>query len=106
MTGGTLDSKESIAIYAESLFKRQNSLTQQLIMLSEEDMTSADEEIIYQAELQMHDACHLLNEYVNRKMEEKSMSFFFRRRVKNSLKVCEERVINMESVLMEINNKD
>ncbi len=73
------------------------------MFLSEEDMTLADEESIYQAETEMHDACHLLNEYVNRKMEEKSMSFFFRRRVKNSLEACEERVINMESVLMEIN---
>ena len=106
MTGETLNSKESISIYAESLFKRQNSLTQQLMMLSEEDMTSTDEEIIYQAEIQMHDACHLLNEYANREIEEKGMSVFFRRRVKNSLNTCEESVKNMESVLMEIDNKD
>ena len=76
------------------------------MMLSDEEMTLADEEIIFQAELQMHDACHLLNEYANREMEERAMSVFFRRRVKNSLKTCEESVKNMESVLMEINNKD
>ncbi len=72
------------------------------MMLSEEDMTSADEEIIFQAELQMHDACHLLNEYANREMEGKGMSVFFRRRVKNSLKTCDESVKNMESVLLEV----
>ena len=102
ITREALNSKERIAVYAESLFKRQNVLTQQLMMLSEEDMTLADEEIVFQAELQMHDACRLLNEYANREMEGKGMSVFFRRRVKNSLETCDESVNNMESVLMEI----
>ena len=102
ITGDALSSKERITIYAESLFKRQNVLTQQLMMLSEEDMTSADEEIIFQAELLMYDACHLLNEYANREMEGEKTSVFFLRRLKNSLKACDESVNNMESVLMEI----
>jgi len=102
ITGETLSSKERITVYAELLFKRQNVLTQQLMMLSEEDMTSADEETIFQAELQMHDACHLLNEYANREMEGEKTSVFFLRRVKNSLKTCDENIKNMESVLMEI----
>ena len=76
------------------------------MMMSEEDMTLADEEIIFQVELQMYDACHLLNEYADREMEGKGMSVFFRTQVKNSLNTCEESVKNMESVLMEINNKD
>ena len=102
ITREALNSKERIAVYAESLFKRQNVLTQQLMMLSEEEMTLADEEIVFQAELQMHDACHLLNESANRENEGKGMSVFFRRRLKNSLKACEESVNNMEAVLMEI----
>jgi len=106
MTAGALNSKESISIYAESLFKRQNSLTQQLMMLSEEDMTSTDEEIIYQAELQMHDACHLLNEYADLERDGRKVSVFFLTRVKNSFKACEKGVKKMESVLMEIDNKD
>ena len=106
ITSKALNSKERISIYAESLFKRQNLLTQQLMMLSEEDMTLADEEIIYQAELQMYDACHLLNEYANREKEEKKSSIFFRNRLRNSLKICEESVKNMDFILMEINNKD
>lgn len=99
ITGEVLKPKESIAVYAESLFKRQNLLTQQLMMLPEEDMTLADEESVYQAEIQMHDACRLLNEYASRDMEGKAMSVFFRTRVKNSFKSCEEGVKNMESVL-------
>jgi len=102
ITSGVFKSKESISVYAEALFKRQNFLTQQLMMLSEEDMTLADEEIVFQAELQMHDACHLLNEYANRELEGKKMGVFFRRRVKNSFKACEEGVNNMESILMDL----
>ena len=102
ITRDVLNSKERISVYAESLFKRQNILTQQLMMLSEEDVSLADEEILYQAELLMHDACHLLNEYANREMEGRKMSVFFRRRVKNSFKTCEEGVENMESVLMTV----
>jgi hypothetical protein len=97
-----LNSKERISVYAEALFKRQNILTQQLMLLSDEDMTLADEETVFQAELQMHDGCHLLNEYANREMEGKKMNVFFRRRVKNSFKACEEGVKNMESVLMAV----
>ncbi|MCK5190675.1 MAG: hypothetical protein KAR12_11540 [Methylococcales bacterium] len=97
-----MKSTESISEYAELLFKQQNRLTQQVMMLSEEDISPEEEEKISQAELQMHDACHLLNEYANREMEGKGMSVFFRRRLKNSLKACEESVNNMEAVLMEI----
>lgn len=102
ITREALNTKERITVYAESLFKRQNLLTQQLMMLSEEDMSLADEEILSQAELQMYDACHLLNEYANREIEGRKMSVFFRRRVKNSLNTCEDGIKNMESVLMAI----
>ena len=102
ITRNVLNTKERISVYAEALFKRQNNLTQQLMLLSDEDMTLADEEIIFQAELKMHDGCQLLNEYANREMEGKKMNVFFRRRVKNSFKACEEGVKNMESVLMAV----
>ncbi len=88
--------------YAELLFKKENGLTQQLMMLSDEELSLADEESISQAELKMNDDCQLLNESVNRRMEGKSMSFFFRRRVLNSLDACEESVKNMEAVLLSI----
>ncbi len=95
-------STESIAEYAELLFKRQNYLTQQVMMLFDEEIALADEERISEAELQMHDACFLLVEYANREIDGKKMSVFFRRRVKNSFKYCDNRVKNLKSILKEV----
>ena len=100
--GKSLKSTESISEYAELLFKQQNRLTQQVMMLSEEDISPEEEEKISQAELQMHDACYLLIEYANREIEGKKMSVFFRRRVKNSLDSCSESIKIMELTLTEI----
>ena len=100
--GKPFKSTESISEYAELLFTQQNSLTQQVMMLSEEDVSPEEDEKISQAELQMHDACHLLIEYANREIDGKKMSVFFRRRVKNSLDGCGESIKIMESTLMVI----
>ena len=86
--------KDNVAEYAESLFMQQNALTQQVIMLFSEDIALADEDKVSQAELQMHDACYLLIEFANREMEGKKMSVFFKRRVKNSFKACDESIKN------------
>lgn len=95
---------DNIAEYAESLFMHQNALTQQLIMLIDEEssLSEADEELILQAELQMHDACQLLNEYANREIDGQRMSVLFKRRVQKSFKACESRVTHLESVLLEL----
>ncbi|MFW5442807.1 MAG: hypothetical protein ACKE51_00670 [Methylococcaceae bacterium] len=97
----SFQSNESVVEYAELLFIRQNFVTQQLMMV-DEDLTFVVEENVSQAELQMYDACHLLNEYARREMEGGKMSVFFRRRVKNSFKGCDEQVENMESLLIKI----
>jgi hypothetical protein len=102
IVGTPFKATERMAEYAELLFKRQNFLTQQLMMLFEEDLGMVEEERVSQAELQMYDACHLLNEYANKEMEGEKMSIFFRRRVKNSFASCDESVKNMGSILMEI----
>lgn len=67
---------ESVAEYAESLFKRQNYLTQQVMMFFDEDIVLAGEERVLDAESQMHDACSLLIEYANREMDGKKPVFF------------------------------
>lgn len=104
--GDTFKSKQSIFEYAELLFKRQNFLTQQVMMLFEVELNENNEKKVYQAELEMHDACHLLNEYANREMEGKKMSVFFRKRVQGSFDSCEEKVKNMESTLQLIDKNN
>jgi PBP1b-binding outer membrane lipoprotein LpoB len=100
--GQSFKSTENVSEYAELLFKQQNFLTQQVMMLSEEDMSLAEEEKISHAELQMHDACHLLIEYANHEIEGKKMSVFFRRRVKGSLNGCDESIKKMQLILIAI----
>ena len=95
---------DNIAEYAETLFMHQHSLTQQLIMLFDENanLSEDDEEIILQAELQMHDACRLLNEYANREIDGQRMSVLFKRRVQKSFKACEASVDILEALLLKI----
>ncbi len=100
--GESFKVKQSISEYAEQLFKRQNFLTQQVMMLFEVDITEENEKKVYQAESQMHDACHLLNEYATREMDGIKMSVFFRKRVQSSFDQCEETVKKMESILGQI----
>lgn len=93
---------DNAAEYAELLFKRQNVITQQVMMLFEYDLTEAEEEKISQAELEMHDACHLLNEFANREIEGKKMSILFKKRVQGSFNTCDDSGQRLESILMDM----
>ncbi len=95
-------STEKISDYAEALFKRQNNLTQQVMMLVEEDLTVSEEEKLTAAEEAMHEACHLLNEYANREIEGQKISILFRKQVQGSFDECEKKVIEMEAILNKI----
>jgi len=102
LVGESVKSVENISNYAELLFKRQNFLTQQVMMLLEDDIAEVEDEKIYQAEDQMHEACHLLNEYANREIDGKGTSIFFRRLLQRSFDKCEEKVIQMDLILKDI----
>ncbi len=91
--------KDHAVEYAESIFRRQNQATQQVMILLEDDLTTEEEERLSEAELQMYKACHLLNEAANREMEGKNISVYFQGQVKLSFKACDESVKNMESIL-------
>ncbi len=91
--------KDHTIEYAESIFRRQNQATQQVMLVLEEEPTDDEEERLSVAELQMYDACQLLNEAANREMEGKAISLYFQGQVKHSFKACDESVKNMESVL-------
>jgi len=93
---------DRIAEYAESLFMHQNALTQQLMMHYDEsnNWSKNDETVVEQAELQMFDACQLLNEYANREIEGRKMNVFFKRRVKKSFAGCDDSIIRLEAILL------
>lgn len=91
--------KKKTAKYAESIFNRQNQATQKIIILSEEDISVAEEESLSVAELQMYEACHLLNEAANLEMEGKKINLYLQKQVRASLKNCDISVENMETIL-------
>lgn len=97
-----LKSNKDIVDYAEFVFKRQNLVTQRLMMLYDVEIPHLVADKIYLSELHMHDACHLLNEYTNREIEGRTMTVFFRRQVKNSLGNCDESAAKMELILLDI----
>ncbi len=85
--------RQALSDYAEDLFRRQNALTTALMMQTEED------DAVYQAEMDMHSACKLLNEYARLAMEGKNGSLLFQRRVKNSLPACDAAIQKLETIL-------
>lgn len=91
--------KEAETEYAESLFLRQNKATQQVMMLLEENITLDEEQQLSDAELQMYEDCHLLNEVAILEMEGRVVSLYFKQQVQRSLKVCDVAITKMESLL-------
>jgi len=85
--------RQALSDYAEALFRRQNELTTVIMMLPEEN------DAVYQAEMDMHTACKLLNDYARLTMEGKNASILFQRKVKNSLPACDVAIQKLETIL-------
>jgi len=97
-----LELKGDTIEYAEALFKRQNQVTLEVMMLLEEELTLAEENRLSDAELQLHDKCQLLNEMAVYEMSGKEVSYYFQGQVQRSFKVCDESVKNLEFILKQI----
>lgn len=93
----SVDYRYELAAYAESVFRRQNSITSTIMMLSEDELPEDNQ--LNQAEIAMHEACKLLNEYTSREMDGKPMGVLFRRKVKASIKGCDESIQKVEEIL-------
>lgn len=92
---------DSFSAYAEAVFRHQNKLTSRLMMLNGSEAIE-DNSALLEAEQAMNDACRLLNEYAVREMDGTSMSLFFKRSVQASIEECDERILELETVLAEI----
>jgi len=97
-----LELKGDAIEYAELLYKRQNQVTLEVMMLLEEELTLAEEDRLSDAELQLHNKCQLLNEMAVYEMRGKDVSFYFQGKVQRSFKACDESVKNLESILNQI----
>jgi len=97
-----LQLKGDVIEYAETLFKRQNQVTLEVMMLLEEELTLAEEDRLSDAELQLHDKCQLLNEMAVYEMSGEEVSYYFQGQVQRSFKACDESVKSLEFILKQI----
>ncbi len=89
---------DSVADYAESVFRHQNAVNSRLMMLSDADLLP-DTDNFEETEQAMQDACHLLNEYAEREADGESMGLRFKAKVQSSIEACDASVQKMEALL-------
>ncbi len=89
---------QSFSEYAESVFRLQNSLTSEAMMLSDTD--GADNlAAIVQAELKMHQACQALNDYATQKTEGQRVGIWLPMRARQSAVACENAAKILQAAL-------
>jgi hypothetical protein len=98
--------QDEIAEYGETVFRKQNLITSQVMMLSESELSLRDQQKLQQAEAQMQKECHLLNQYASREMDAETIDLLFRKQVKDSIKGCELSIQQIEATLIELGIKE
>lgn len=96
--GAKGQSREDFERYVEQVFRFQNRLTSDLMMLQESGDFKASEALL-QAEQFMRQQCDPLNEYVARDVDGQSSGFFLRRRVENTAGECERAAKELEVLI-------
>jgi len=82
----------------EEIFRLQNQITSEVMMLLENDEIKKPETLL-QAEQHMQRACADLNEYVSRDIDGLSSGLFLRRRVEKSAIDCEQAAMAIRPLL-------
>ncbi len=91
--------QDEIAEYGEAVFKKQNLLTSQIMLLSDSELSAQDLQTLQTAEAQMQKECKLLNEYAQREIDAQSTDLVFRNQVKNSIQGCDASIQKIETTL-------
>ena len=90
--------------YVGEVFRRQNQVTGEVMMLSEEELSEADYENLSEAENRMLEACKDLNEYAVHVRDGLSIGLYLRHSAMNSTEECEQATQGVESLLEKIEN--
>jgi hypothetical protein len=94
---------QSIAAYAEAVFRRQNHATSQLMMLSLEDVEDSETiDALLNAEKSMQTACETLNQYAEQSQEATSTSLLLRARAGKSVVNCDHATQILERLLEDL----
>jgi hypothetical protein len=96
--GANGQSLEAFEHHVEEVFRLQNQMTSEVMMLIESDETKKYQALL-QAEQHMQQVCADLNEYVSRDIDGLSSGLFLRRRVEKSAIDCEQAALAIKPLL-------
>lgn len=91
-------SLEEFTRYVDGVFKLQNSITSEIMSLSENE-DDKNYEAILEAEQKMQKSCEPLNEYASRDIDGMDVGFFLRQRVEKSADDCEKAALKVKLLL-------
>lgn len=98
--------QDSITKYGETVFRKQNLITSQVMMLSEADLSPENSQKLQQAESKMQTDCKLLNEYATREMDKETSDLVFQKRVRDSISGCDASIQAIQSLLGQLGIKE
>lgn len=91
-------SREEFERHVEEVFRLQNQMTSEVMMLLENDENKKYQTLL-QAEQHMQQVCADLNEYASRDIDGLSIGFFLSRRVEKSAIDCEQAALAIKPLL-------
>ncbi|MGR8981354.1 MAG: hypothetical protein ACU84H_14855 [Gammaproteobacteria bacterium] len=93
-------SRKEFEHYVEEVFRFENNLTSQVMMLHYAGEIDGQDPIL-RAERTMHQVCKPLNDFVSREMEGLSAGYFLSRRVMNTAMDCDHEAHELKKLLDE-----
>lgn len=96
--GSKNESLEAFEHHVEEVFRLQNQMTSEVMMLLESD-EAKNPETLMQAEQHMRQICADLNEYASRDIDGLSIDLFLSRRVEKSAEDCEQAALAIKPLL-------
>ena len=97
--GANNQSREEFAHHVEEVFRLQNRMTSEVMMLLESDEDTQKNEALLQAEQHMQQMCADLNEFVSRDNDGLSSGLLLRLRVEKSAMNCEQAALAIKPLL-------
>ncbi len=98
--------QDTIAEYGEKVFRKQNLITSQVMMLSESDLSPKNSQKLQQAESKMQKDCKLLNEYASREMDKATIDLLFQKQVRDSISGCDASIQSIQLLLEQLGLKE
>jgi hypothetical protein len=92
-------SKEEFAQYVEDVFRLQNNVTSQIMILLENGDIKSQQQPILKAEQHMQELCSPINEYASRERDGLNRGLLLRRRVEKSAEDCDKAAQEVELLL-------